>query len=78
MLVLSRRRGEGFSVGDDTEIVVLDVDGCTVKIGITAPKQVLIMRDELKTVREQNESASRLPASDRLDALVRKFRKTDL
>ena len=47
MLILTRRIGEKLIIGDDTEIAVLDIKGNQVRIGITAPQDVLILREEL-------------------------------
>lgn len=47
MLVLSRKLGERVLVGEDIEIVVLEVDGNCVKLGFTAPRYVPICRAEI-------------------------------
>lgn len=47
MLVLSRKKLESIRIGNDIEIIVLSVEGETVKIGISAPKQVTIHRQEV-------------------------------
>lgn len=47
MLVLTRREGESFVVGDDIEIEVLDIKPGVVRIGIRAPRSVRVMRSEL-------------------------------
>jgi len=47
MLILTRRIGEKLTIGDDTEIAILDIKGNQVCIGITAPQDVLILREEL-------------------------------
>ncbi len=47
MLVLSRRLEESIMIGEQIEIVVLGIEGDTVKIGIRAPRQVDIYRKEL-------------------------------
>ena len=47
MLVLSRKPLQSFKVGDDVTITVLDVTRNQVKIGIKAPKSVLVLRTEL-------------------------------
>ena len=46
MLVLTRNMGESFFVGD-SEVVIIGVNGFQTKIGITAPKDVTILREEL-------------------------------
>ncbi len=47
MLVLSRKSGERVLVGEDVEVVVLEVDGDRVKLGFTAPRYVPICRAEI-------------------------------
>jgi carbon storage regulator len=47
MLILTRRIGESLKVGDDVRVTVLAVKGDQVRIGIDAPKQVAVHREEL-------------------------------
>ena len=47
MLVLTRKPHESLAIGDNIEITVLSVKGNQVQIGINAPKDVCILRDEL-------------------------------
>ena len=47
MLALSRKAGESIIINNDIEIVVLDVKGEQVKLGINAPKSVPIYRKEI-------------------------------
>ena len=47
MLVLSRNKNESIMVGDDIEIVIVDVRGDKVRIGVTAPKHVPVHRKEV-------------------------------
>ena len=47
MLVLSRKSGERVLIGEDIEIVVLEVEGDRVKLGFTAPRYVPICRAEI-------------------------------
>ena len=47
MLVLSRKPGERVLVGEDIEVVVLEVEGDRVKLGFTAPRYVPICRAEI-------------------------------
>ncbi len=55
MLVLSRKIGESIIIGDNIEVKVLKIDNGTVKIGIIAPTNVKIYRQEIyQTVADQN------------------------
>lgn len=47
MLVLTRRIGEIIRVGDDVEINVLDVKGSQVRIGVKAPDNAAVHREEI-------------------------------
>lgn len=59
MLVLSRKKGESIMLGDNIEVVVLGVEGETVKLGIRAPKQVEVHRKEIfDAIRQENQEAS--------------------
>ncbi|NLM98704.1 MAG: carbon storage regulator [Campylobacteraceae bacterium] len=58
MLVLSRKEGEGIWLGDDIELEVVEVNKGVIKLGIKAPKKVLILRSELaKAVEKSNLAA---------------------
>jgi len=62
MLVLTRKPHETFAIGDTIEITVLSVKGNQVQIGINAPKEVCILRDELlNTKRPPQTSSPRTP-----------------
>ncbi|MDR2171577.1 MAG: carbon storage regulator [Planctomycetaceae bacterium] len=54
MLVLSRKEGERIRVGDDIFITVVHATKDRVRIGVDAPLNTVILRDELR-VKEQNE-----------------------
>lgn len=59
MLVLSRRLGEALVIGEDVKLTILGVNGGQVRVGIEAPKDVSIHREEiyLKIKEEQNNLA---------------------
>ena len=59
MLVMRRRAGESFMIGDGIEIEVLEVSGSRVKLGIVAPETCLIVRKETKITRDTNLMAAR-------------------
>ena len=47
MLVLTRRLGEAITIGNDVKIIVVEIDGNQVKLGIEAPREIEIYREEL-------------------------------
>lgn len=53
MLVLSRKIGESMTIGGNIKVVVSRVNGNRVTLGITAPKDVKIIRDEIMTPEER-------------------------
>ena len=47
MLVLSRKLGQRFQVGDDVQITIVKIDRNSVRIGIHAPDEVSVQREEI-------------------------------
>ena len=69
MLVLTRKSGEGLWIGDDIRIQVLEVKDGQVRIGVDAPEEKGIYRDELyDRIRKHNIQASRSKSED-IDSL---------
>lgn len=59
MLILTRKVGEALMVGDDVNITVLGVKGNQVRIGVSAPKEVAVHREEIyqRIQKEKNQAA---------------------
>ncbi|HTA63949.1 MAG TPA: carbon storage regulator CsrA [Xanthomonadaceae bacterium] len=65
MLILTRRVGETLMIGDSVTVTVLGVKGNQVRIGITAPKDVAVHREEIfqRIHRDDNGTPSASPVS---------------
>lgn len=58
MLVITRKQGESLLIGDDIEITILKVGDGSIKIGIEAPKDKVILRKEVyENVKKENSDA---------------------
>lgn len=81
MLVLARKINESIMIGDDIEIVVVDIKGDQVKLGIRAPKNVAIHRTEIyQEIQNQNKEAAQSVSPDKLrdlQKLLGKDKKPD-
>ena len=77
MLILSRRAGESLTIGDDITITVVGVSGNQIRLGITAPREIRVLREEIyKALDEENRAAaSALDAGKRLDEVFQQVRK---
>lgn len=65
MLILSRRPGESFHVGDDIKITILSVKGQQIKVGLDVPEHMPVYREEIYVkVQAQNASALELDNND--------------
>ncbi len=66
MLILTRRVGETLMIGNDISITVLGVKGSQVRIGVDAPKEVAVHREEIfeRINAEQGETPGSPPMQD--------------
>ena len=65
MLILTRKLGEKINIGDDITVTLLEIKGAQVKLGIDAPKSIVIHRNEIyEKIREENLRSSNISDSD--------------
>ena len=64
MLVLSRKVGEAIHIGEDITVVVSRIDGNRVRLALSAPRDVHIVRSELKPLSVSTRSADRVAKGD--------------
>jgi len=59
VLVLTRRVGESIHIGDDIRVVIISVHGQSVKVGVVAPRNIAVHREEIyqKIVEENHRAA---------------------
>jgi carbon storage regulator len=70
VLVLSRRAGESVVIGNNVTVTVLEVRGDVVRVGIAAPREVQVHREEVyRALQEANRSAAS-PEQAAVDALA--------
>lgn len=59
MLILTRKLGESITIGDAIRITVLNVDGGQVQLGVDAPKEIVVHREEIyEKIQEENRRAA--------------------
>lgn len=58
MLVIRRRHGESILIGEDIEVQVTEIGPTRVKLCITAPKEVPVLRKEVRLTRDANLAAA--------------------
>ncbi|GAA0483558.1 carbon storage regulator [Paractinoplanes deccanensis] len=77
MLVLTRRAGESVMIGDDVIITVLEARGDVIRLGIQAPRDVQVHREEVyRELRAANQAAAS-PTEDEVQAVSKLLQSPD-
>ena len=72
MLILQRRKGESLSIADNITLTVVETGTDWVKLAIDAPREIPILRSELKEAAKENQMASETIPLDVLNKLLKK------
>ena len=73
MLVLSRHRDESIMIGDDVVVTIVDIRGDKVRLGIEAPTEIPVHRQEVyEAIKRENERATKVQPKDVNDLRQRK------
>lgn len=56
MLVLTRKRGESIIINDDIKITLIEIRGDKVRLGVEAPKEIPVHREEVYKAIQRNEA----------------------
>ena len=66
MLILTRKSGESIRIGDEISVSVIEIRGNQVRLGISAPRDVAVHRQEVyEMIREQNQAAAQAQPNDK-------------
>ena len=69
MLILTRKQGESVAIGDDIQVTVVEIQGKQVKLGVKAPREIAVHRQEIyEKIQEENIRAAQISQAD-LDRL---------
>ena len=75
MLILSRKTDEKIKIGEDITLTISEIRGDQVKIGVEAPKNVKVFRQEVfNAIKNENKSAAEIPNVSGIDAITKLFK----
>ena len=73
MLLIRRRAGESILIGPEIEIQILEAGPNRVKLGISAPQHISVIRKEAQLTRQENQAAARSLEVNEWTEFLRKF-----
>lgn len=74
MLVLGRKKGQSILIGENIEITIQEINRDFVKLAINAPKEIEIMRSELKEIIDDNKKAMKEVKPSDLKGLLKQMK----
>ena len=74
MLILSRRVGESITIGNDVVVKVVALSGNQIRLGITAPRGVRVLREEIFNAMEENRAAAAPDSNRKLEDVGKRLR----
>lgn len=76
MLILSRKIDEKIKIGQDITLTIIEIHGDQVKVGVEAPKDVRVFRQEVfSAIQSENKNAATAPSKNSLDKLSQLLNK---
>jgi len=76
MLILARKIDEKIKIGQDITITLIEIHGDQVKLGVEAPKNVRVFRQEVfDAIQSENKAAAAIPEQKALDEISKLFKK---
>jgi carbon storage regulator len=73
MLILTRRVGERLMIGNEIEVSILEIKGTQVRIGIDAPKNVSVHREEIyRKIQRESQSKNNINIEDEIESMGNK------
>ena len=70
MLVITRKTDESLLIADNIEVTVLEISRDRVKLGVSAPRDITVIRYELVTAQNANRESAQIISKDALSALI--------
>lgn len=65
MLILTRKQGESVAIGDEIQVTVVEIQGKQVKLGVRAPREIAVHRQEIyEKIQQENIRASQVDDFD--------------